>query len=140
MPEPHATHAARREKQPAPSQLVSHPDLPIGGFVQGERHGRVFDVRLDPVFRNRFAAADLGQGLLTSGFDQLLKAAEAIARVAYHFAGLADAAQGFGQLQQPQLVLDYLLLCSDLTVSCVRPGAGSLAELADQVSTNTDKP
>src|SRR3712207_8467707 len=56
---------------------------------------------------------------------EFLEAVEAVARVAQHLAGLADIAELAGQLQQPNLGADDLLLLCHLRG--LRPAGGQAA-------------
>jgi hypothetical protein len=83
-------------------------------LLDGDRHHRLFDRRRRAVLQHRLAPADLGQREFAAFVVELLEAIEAVARVAQHFAGLADIAELAGQLQQPDLGADDLLLLCHL--------------------------
>src|SRR6202044_3393771 len=53
------------------------------------------------VLQDRFAPRQLLQRQFAAGVVKLLEAIETVARVAHHFAGLADIAELPGHLQQP---------------------------------------
>jgi hypothetical protein len=95
---------------PAPAQLIGNPQLPPGGLLDGQfDHGRL-DRRVDAVLGVRLAPGELLEGDLAALLVKLLEAVEAVPAVAHHLAGLADAAELLGQLQQPHLAADHLLL------------------------------
>jgi hypothetical protein len=84
-------------------------------LLDRELHDRFLDDRIDAVPQIRLAARDLHERRLTAVFVQFLEPVEAVSAEAHHLAGLRDTAQGLRQLQQPQLVLDDLLLLHHLT-------------------------
>src|SRR4030088_3217946 len=47
---PHATHAGRRDREPALPQLVGDADLAESRLLDGNRHDGVFDLLCDAVF------------------------------------------------------------------------------------------
>src|ERR1051325_6776939 len=113
--QPDAAHAAPGDEQPLLLQLVRGAELPVGGLLEGHLDDGRLNVLLDAVLQNRLPAADLLEGQLAARVVEFLEAVEAVAAVAHHLAGLADAAEGLGQLQEPDLVLDDFLFVRHLT-------------------------
>src|SRR5262249_20475334 len=121
---PHAPHARRRDRQPAPLQRLRDPHLAPGRLFDRQRHHRLFDLDRRAVLQDRFAAADLLQCQLAAFVVQLLEAVGAVAAIAHHLAGLADIAELLGQFQEPDLRSDDLLILGHSLIS-VSPEGGS---------------
>jgi hypothetical protein len=68
------------------------------------------DLRCRAVLQHRLVPADLLQRQLAALIVKLLETIKAVAAVPHHLAGLADIAELLGQLQQPALGSDNLLL------------------------------
>src|SRR5271169_7251012 len=91
LPDP--TNASRRERMAELAKLVGDADLAISRPV----HRKLDDDRLDvgrrAVLQDWFAPRQLLQRQFAAGVVKLLEAIETVARVAHHFAGLADIAE-----------------------------------------------
>src|SRR5262249_14619783 len=74
-----------------------------------ERCNGLFNLLRYAILQHRLLATDLLQRQLAACVVKLLGAIEAIAAVAHHLAGLADIAELFGELQQPNFRADDLL-------------------------------
>ena len=83
---------------------------PQAGCSIASSTDRLFDLRRRAVLQDRLLAADLLQRQFTAFVVQLLEPVEAVAAIPHHLAGLADVAELLGQLQQPDLRSDNLLL------------------------------
>src|SRR2546427_5406671 len=68
---PHATHAGRRDREPALPQLVGDADLAESRLLDGNRG--VFDLLCDAVFQHWLLAADLLQRQLAAFVVKLLR-------------------------------------------------------------------
>src|SRR6202047_1966648 len=106
---PHATHAGRRDREPALPQLVGDADLAESRLLNGNRNDGVFDLLCDAVFQYWLLAADLLQRQLGAFVIKLLEAVEAVAAITHHLAGPAHIAKLLGKLQEPDLGADDLL-------------------------------
>src|SRR3982074_2965991 len=80
---PHATHAGRRDREPALPQLVGDADLAESRLLDGNRHDGVFDLLCDAVFQHWLLAADLLQRQLAAFVVKLLEAVEAVAAITH---------------------------------------------------------
>src|SRR3984893_2645863 len=78
---PHATHAGRRDREPALPQLVGDADLAESRLLDGNRHDGVFDLLCDAVFQHWLLAADLLPRQLGAFVVKLLEAVEAVAAI-----------------------------------------------------------
>src|SRR6476646_217929 len=107
------------------AKLVGDADLAISRPVQRKRDDDRLNVGRRAVLEDRFAPRQLLQRQFAAGVVQLLGAIETVARVAHHFAGLADIAELPGQLQQPYLGADDLLFLGHrrCPFETPRPGA-----------------
>jgi hypothetical protein len=106
---PDAPHPGRRDRKAKLSHLVGDTDLAEGRLLQGKCDNLCLDLRRDPVRQDRLLAGDFLQRQLATFVIELLKPVKAIARVAEHFAGLADVTKLPGKLQQTNLGFDDLL-------------------------------
>jgi hypothetical protein len=120
--QPHTAHAGGGNRQPALPQFVGHAQLPECRLLERERNDRVFDLLSYAVLQHRLLAADLLQRQLAACIVKLLEAVEAVAAVAHHLAGLADIAELFGELQQPDFRPDDLLFGRRGVLQCAEAG------------------
>src|SRR5690348_15820465 len=94
-------HASSIHSTPAPARRLAarwqSPPRP----ARSPRHS---------VLQHGLFATDLLQSCFPTVVVEFLEAVEAIPTVAHHFARRADVAQRLGQFQQPDLVLDDLLV------------------------------
>src|SRR5271169_2349313 len=107
LPDP--TNASRRERMAKLAQLVGDADLAISRPVQRKLDDDRFDLGRRAVLQDRLAPRQLLQRQFAAGFVKLLEAIETVARIAHHFASLADIAELPGQLQKPNLSADDFL-------------------------------
>ena len=107
---PHPAHAGRRDRMTALAHLVGDADLAEGGLFERQVDDDRLDLRRRAVGHQRLAARQLLQGKLPAGLVEFLEAVEAVARVAHHLAGLADVAKLLGELQEPHLGANDLLV------------------------------
>ena len=101
MAHPHTPHPCRRNEDPTLGQFVRHPELAVGRLFQGQHDDGILDFRLDPIFRQRLPTTDLVKSQFATGVVKFPEPIEAVAGIPHHLAGLADAAEGFGEFQKP---------------------------------------
>src|SRR5690606_21976337 len=121
VPEPHAAHAERRNGVPLLFELVGDPHLAEGRPLDRHLDHGFLDRRIDPVLLERLAARHLGERQIAALLVELLEAIEAVAAVSHDPAGLADAAELLGQLQEADLRLDDLLFRRHCGLSILAP-------------------
>jgi hypothetical protein len=97
-------------------RFVGDPRLPEGRVLQGQLQNNRLDLRRRAVSQQRLFACHLLQRQFATGLVKLLEAVKAVARIAHHLAGLADIAELLGQLQQPHLGADDLLVLGHISV------------------------
>jgi len=107
---PHAPHPERRDRYVLLPQLIRDPHLAPGRLLDRQLDHRLLDLRRHAVLQDRLLATDLLQGQLATFVIQLLEAIKAVTALPHDLAGLADIAELLGQLQQPDLVADHLLV------------------------------
>src|SRR5580692_10049728 len=120
LPDP--AHAGGRNRMAELAKRVGDADLAISRPVQRKRDDDRLDVGRRAVLQDRVAPRQLLQRQFAAGVVKLLEAIETVARVAHHFAGLADIAELPGQLQQPYLGADDLLFLGHRRVLSKRRG------------------
>src|SRR3989442_10409553 len=100
--------SGRRNSDPSPNPITSGtaPSCHRRHLDNG-----LFDLWCGTVLQDRL------HGQLAAFVVQLLEPIEAVAAVAHHLAGLAHIAELLGQLQQPQLRPDNLLLLRYVVIS-----------------------
>ena len=95
------------------AKLVGDADLAISRLVQRKLDDDRLDLGRRAVLQDQFAPRQLLQRQLAAGVLKLLEAIETVARVAHHFAGLADIAELPGQLLRPAARPTSADLCID---------------------------
>src|SRR5579863_7690930 len=123
LPDP--TNASRRDRMPELAKLVGDADLAISRPAQRKLDDDRFDLGRRAVLQDRLSTRQLLQRQFAAGVVKLLEAIETVARIAHHFASLADIAELPGQLQKPNLGADdFLFLGHDrCPFETPRPGA-----------------
>ena len=107
------------------AKLVGDADLAISRPVQRKLDDDRLDLGRRAVLQDQFAPRQLLQRQLAAGVLKLLEAIETVARVAHHFAGLADIAELPGQLQQHYLGADDLLFLGHRRCPFETPSPGA---------------
>ena len=91
LPDP--AHPGRRNRMAEPAKLVGDADLAISRPVQRKLDDDRLNLGRRAILQDRFAPRQLLQRQFAAGVVKLLEAIETVARVAHHFAGLADIAE-----------------------------------------------
>jgi hypothetical protein len=95
--------------------------LAPGRLLDGDLEHRRLHLRRRPVLRQRHPAAHLGQRQLAALLVEIAEPVKAISTIPHHLAGLTDAAELLGQLQQPNLATDDLLFARHAALLCFSP-------------------
>ena len=108
LPDP--AHSGGRNRMAELAKLVGDADLAISRPVQRKLDDDRLDVGRRAVLQDRFAPRQLLQRQFAAGVVKLLEAIETVARVAHHFAGLADIAELPANSSSP--ILARMIFCS----------------------------
>ena len=136
---PHAAHAGRRDRQPAPLQCLRDAHLAPGRLFDRQLNHRLFNLDWRAVLQYRFAPADLLQRQLAAFVVQLLEPVKAVAAVPHHLASVAHIAELLGQFEQTDLRPDDLLFLCHIVIS-VPPAGGSRSQLGVRTATRPPAP
>ena len=108
--QPDRAHAEGRDRHSLLGHFVRHPRLAPGRLVDRHGHHGRFDLGQHPGLQDRLAARHLLKRQFPAFVVEILEPVEAVPAVAHDLAGLADAAELLGQIEQAGLGANDLLI------------------------------